>query len=179
MGVDWDWPFCKPPTRHSRMLQTGGAWWPSSCGTSSGRCREINTYTTTRLGQLNLTNVIITLINHPWLGMVYSNYLWWWLGDGLGLLYPHDFEFELILGDILAWYVDHLGVDRTWIEHGCPDRKWSVMKLMGVFSQWFPGLQFPPSPLVCKALSLTAETRFALRIAFRVLAQPLFFLAPI
>ena len=28
-------------------------------------------------------------INQPWLGMVYTtNYLWWWLGDGLLLLYP-------------------------------------------------------------------------------------------
>ena len=35
-----------------------------------------------------ICNVGIRKINHPWLGMVYTKYLWWF-GDGLLLFYPH------------------------------------------------------------------------------------------
>ena len=38
-------------------------------------------------------NVGKTIINQPWLGMVWIPaiyiYLWWWLGDGSLLVYPH------------------------------------------------------------------------------------------
>ena len=38
--------------------------------------------------------ITMSLTTHDWeyLGVVYIKYLWWWLGDGLLLLYPHYYK---------------------------------------------------------------------------------------
>ena len=77
-----------------------------------------------QLGALcNHSNVGITMINHPWLGMVYTNYLWWWLGDGLWHWYAHS---SLQLDQVLL----HLGTF-----------SWTFKR--------FPGDEYPLRQLAC------------------------------
>ena len=56
--------------------------------------------------------IIITIINHLWLGMVYTNYLWWWLGDGLWHGYTR-------IGLILDIFAVSTGISETHCFSSC------------------------------------------------------------